>query len=171
MLCSSVLPKELLSQALSRHGSVKKANLRLRLFALLQATKKNLSFSLCWSKSLQVSGHFALEVNYLLLCAGKESVGRKKKKVKKSSPPQRAVLFVTHLEIYKLFSLYLSNSAILGFAGAACAGGVCAWRVPMPPCWGCWWCDSHGRGAQVPRCTCPAGDDSQGLTPRSRAPP
>lgn len=142
-------PKELLAQALSRHGSVKKSKLEAQAVCCLASHKKNLSFSLCWSKSLQVSGHFALEVNYLLLCAGKESVGRKKKKkVKKSSPPQRAVLFVTHLEIYKLFSLYLSNSAILGFAGAACAGGVCAWRVPVPPCWGCWWCDSHGQQPQ-----------------------
>lgn len=58
----------------------------------------------------------------------KERICRQEKKslVKKSSSLQRAGLFVTHLEICKLFPLYLSNSAILGFAGAVCAGRACA---------------------------------------------
>lgn len=169
MLCSSVLPKELLSQALSRHGSVKKANLRLRLFALLQATKKNLSFSLCWSKSLQVSGHFALEVNYLLLCTGKESAGRKKKKMLKKAPllTEQCCLSPTWKFINSFLCIYLTRlfwdllelPVLVGCVHGGCpcrragaAGGVTATA-------------SSRRGAQVPQCTCPAGDDSQGLTP------
>lgn len=56
---------------------------------------------------------------------GKESAERKSILVKKSSSPERALLFVTLSEICKLFSLYLSNFAILGFAITVCANDVC----------------------------------------------
>lgn len=149
MLCSSVPPKELLAQALSRHGSVKKSKLEAQAVCSLASHKKKSFFlSLLVKKPssfrpLCFRSKLSSALRRERIC-GQE----KKKKVKKSSPPQRAVLFVTHLEIYKLFSVYLSNSAILGFAGAACAGGVCAWRVPVLLCWGCWWCDSHGQQPQ-----------------------
>lgn len=56
---------------------------------------------------------------------GKESAERKSILVKKSSSLERALLFVTLSEICKLFSLYLSNFAIFGFAITVCANDVC----------------------------------------------
>lgn len=79
-----------------KRWSCEKENLRVRLFSALQASichKFSLccsaapSIAFCQSNSLQVSGHFALKVDYLLFCVGKQSAERKSFWAKKSSPP------------------------------------------------------------------------------------
>lgn len=73
----------------SFHGICKRANLRLSSFNLLQEClchKENLFSSLRQSTNLQVSGHSALKVSYLLCRARKGSADKKKKAWLKKAP-------------------------------------------------------------------------------------